>query len=127
MSPVRLDASITGISGKTQGQGISKQANNGSAFESALATEMSKSAGVKLSAHAQKRLAERNLQFGEEEQARVGSGMDKINAKGADKSLVLMDDLALVVSARNRVVITAVDSGNARDAVFTDIDSAVIV
>ncbi len=52
--------------------------------------------------------------------------MDRISEKGADKSLVLMDNLALVVSAKNRVVITALDSTNAKDGVFTGIDSAVI-
>jgi len=46
--------------------------------------------------------------------------------KGASKSLVLLDDLALVVSVRNRVVITALDEPNARSGVFTNIDSAVI-
>ena len=62
----------------------------------------------------------------EGEQARLGAAVDKIQQKGADKSLVLLDDLALVVSARNRVVITALDSASAKDAVFTNIESAVI-
>ena len=55
------------------------------------------------------------------------AGVDRIQEKGADKSLVLMDDLALIVSARNRVVITALDAASAREGVFTGIDSAVIV
>jgi len=127
MVPVRLDIGVAGV--KSQGQGSDKprQAQENGSFQSALQAEIGKNAGVKLSAHAQKRFAERNVQLGEEEQARIGSGIDKIQAKGADKSLVLMDDLALVVSAKNRVVITAVDSANARDSVFTNIESAVIV
>jgi len=39
---------------------------------------------------------------------------------------VLVDGLALIVSVPNRVVITAVDGADARDGVFTNIDSAVI-
>ena len=46
--------------------------------------------------------------------------------KGADRSLVLMDSLALVVSVKNRTVITAVDGARAASGSFTNIDSAVI-
>jgi flagellar operon protein len=127
MSPVRINTNIIGANnaggGKTPGSKV--QADN--SFGSQFQAELSKQTGVKLSAHAQKRFAERNVQLGADEQARLGAGMDRIKAKGADKSLVLMDDLALVVSARNRVVITAVDSTNAKDSVFTGIESAVIV
>jgi flagellar operon protein len=38
-----------------------------------------------------------------------------------------MDQLALVVSIKNRTVITAVDGNNLKDNVFTNIDSAVII
>ena len=48
-------------------------------------------------------------------------------AKGAKESLILMDQLALVVSVKNRTVITAVDGASLKDNVFTNIDSAVII
>jgi flagellar operon protein len=80
-----------------------------------------------MSAHAAKRLADRNVEFSLNDQARLEAAVDRIESKGADKSLVLMDDLALLVSARNRVVITALDSASAREGVFTNIDSAVII
>jgi flagellar operon protein len=38
-----------------------------------------------------------------------------------------MNNLALVVSVKNRTVITAMDGSNMKDNVFTNIDSAVIV
>lgn len=95
-------------------------------FGSVLQAQVTKQSDVQFSAHAQKRLAERNVQLNESEQARLGAAVDKAQQKGSDKSLVLMDDLALVVSARNRMVITAVDSASAKDGVFTNIDSAVI-
>ena len=52
--------------------------------------------------------------------------VQKAAAKGARESLVLMDDIALVVSIRNRTVITAVDGQSLKDNVFTNIDSAII-
>jgi flagellar operon protein len=53
--------------------------------------------------------------------------VDRAAAKGARESLVMMDDVALVVSVKNRTVITAVDRAHLKDNVFTNIDSAVIV
>jgi flagellar operon protein len=47
-------------------------------------------------------------------------------AKGAKDSLVLLDDNAFVVSAQNRTVITALGMHQAKENVFTNIDSAVI-
>ena len=38
-----------------------------------------------------------------------------------------MEDVALVVSVKNRTVITAVDRAQMKENVFTNIDSAVIV
>ena len=53
--------------------------------------------------------------------------MAKAAAKGARSSLLVMKDVALIVSVTNRTVITAVDGSSLKDNVFTNIDSAVIV
>lgn len=126
MSPVGLNTQISGVGNARQGQNQARQASNGQSFADALGEKIREQSDVKLSAHAQKRLAERNVDFNDNVQGRLNTAVDRIAEKGADKSLVLMDDLALVVSARNRVVITAVDSTSAKDGVFTNIESAVI-
>jgi len=46
--------------------------------------------------------------------------------KGSKDSLILLDELALVVSIQNRTVVTAVDEASRRAQVFTNIDSVVI-
>lgn len=126
MSPVQINQAIAGVGVPSTGQSrVLRQAQND--FAGALQAEVLKQAPVKISAHAAKRLAERNIEFTANDQARLEKAVDRIDSKGADKSLVLMDDLALLVSARNRVVITAVDSASAKDGVFTNIDSAVII
>ena len=127
MSPVRLDQTkISGIDGVRKGQGSPTRVQGNGSFEGELQAQVLKQAQVKLSAHAAMRFAERNVTLADSQQQRLGAAMDRIQEKGADKSLVLLDDLALIVSARNRVVITALDSQSAKDAVFTNIDSAVI-
>lgn len=91
------------------------------AFEELLASRL------KLSGHAQTRLQSRNIQLGRDEWKRVLDGVERASAKGARESLVMLDDVALVVSIKNRTVITAVEKAQLKENVFTNIDSAVIV
>jgi flagellar operon protein len=82
---------------------------------------------LKVSGHAATRLESRNIALDGEQWERVLQGVQKAADKGARESLVMIDDVALVVSVKNRTVITAVDQQNLKDQVFTNIDSAVIV
>lgn len=93
-------------------------------FDSVLAEKMSQ---VKFSSHAQQRLKSRNIELGAQELAKLQTAVDKARAKGARESLILMNDLALVVSIKNNTVITAVDGDSLKENVFTNIDSAVVV
>jgi len=95
-------------------------------FNQILQQEISQSEGLKFSRHAQERLEARNITLDKAQLARLGEAVQKAGAKGARESLVLLDDLAFVVSVKNRTVITAVDGDNRKENVFTNIDSAVI-
>lgn len=127
MAPVQVNQTIPGVGVPPMGQAQRKPIGSSNGFAGALQAEVLKQSPVKMSAHATKRLAERNVEFSASDQARLETAVDRIESKGADKSLVLMDDLALLVSAKNRVVITALDATSAKDGVFTNIDSAVII
>ena len=97
-------------------------------FNDILASEKDRlSDEVRFSAHAQLRLQERNINLTAENNMRLRDAINKVVDKGGKESLVLMDDLAFVVSASNRLVITAMDSTQLRENVFTNIDSAIIV
>lgn len=96
------------------------------AFGEVLAAEMAKTAGLKFSAHAEKRLQSRQIPFTAADMAKLAAAVDKAAAKGAKESLILMQDLAFIVSVRNRTVITAIDGPSLKENVFTNIDSAVI-
>ncbi len=98
---------------------------SGPSFKDVLANEIGRD--VKFSAHAQARLEARNIKLTESQLNRIHSGVDKAASKGARESLVLVDNVALVVSIKNRTVITAVDDKNIKENVFTNIDSAVIM
>jgi flagellar operon protein len=82
---------------------------------------------LKVSGHAKTRMESRNINLSQDDWNRVLGGVQRASDKGANESLVMVDNVALVVSVKNRTVITAVDKDNLKDNVFTNIDSAVIV
>lgn len=113
--------------GKPQGTEKSKQAENlQTPFREILKEQVDKSE-VKFSQHAQQRLQLRNIELTPADLAKINAAVDRAAAKGAKDSLLLMKDLAFVVSVKNKTVITAVDGSSMKDHVFTNIDSAVIV
>ena len=81
---------------------------------------------LKFSAHAQTRLQQRTEPLSEQKVARLEKAVQKAAAKGSRNSLVLVDDLAFVVSVANKTVITALSGESSKENVFTNIDSAVI-
>lgn len=82
---------------------------------------------LKFSAHAMQRLQSRNITLSSDDLARMNAMADKAAEKGANQSLFIMNDVAMVVSIKNRTVITAVDQQSMKENVFTNIDSAAII
>lgn len=99
------------------------ESRGGPSFEAMLALER---AGITLSKHAQRRIDQRGIEFDAALAGRLERAVDRAEAKGARDSLVLLDELALVVSVQHRTVITAVDEQRRKEHVFTNIDSVVI-
>lgn len=79
---------------------------------------------VQFSKHASGRLSDRNIQLTGGQLARIEEGVTRAQNKGIRDSLVLVDNIALVVNVANKMVVTAL---NQQDQVFTNIDGAVIV
>ncbi len=82
---------------------------------------------VSFSAHASERMRARGIDLSAEELSKLDDAVSKMASKGARESLIYMNDVALVVSIRNRTVITAMDGMSAKDNIFTNIDSAAIL
>ena len=80
---------------------------------------------VSFSAHALSRLEERNIVVNEHIKSQLESAIDKIAQKGGKESLIMLDDVAYVVSIPNKKVITALETSDQN--VFTNIDSALLM
>ena len=81
---------------------------------------------VKFSGHALERLKERGIELGEKDIEKLEGAVSSVAAKGGNDSLIMVGDAALVVSVKNRTVITAFDRNNLDGNIFTKIDSAAI-
>jgi flagellar operon protein len=81
---------------------------------------------LQFSKHAAKRFEQRGLDLDSAQMGRLERAVGQAEAKGSKDSLILLDDLALVVSVQNRTVVTAMDEQSSKEHVFTNIDSVVI-
>ena len=103
--------------------------NKQSSFKDLLLQNLQqKQSVVKFSAHAEKRLKERNITLAQEDIAKISRAMQQASLKGARDSLLMYGNLALIASIKNNTVVTALDSSALHgEQVFTNIDSAVII
>ena len=81
---------------------------------------------VQFSRHAAKRIEQRGLDMDAARLERLEQAVGRAADKGSRDSLILLDELALVVSVQQRTVVTAMDETASKEHVFTNIDSVVI-
>lgn len=83
--------------------------------------------GFKLSNHAETRIRSREIPWSADLEQRVRTGMDSAESKGSREALILAGPVAIIANVPTRTVITAMDSANLKERIFTNIDSAVLV
>lgn len=96
-------------------------------FGEILKQQLNTPESLKFSAHAQNRLQSRQISLNEQQMERLRQGVGQAEDKGSKESLVLLDNLAFVVSVKNKTVVTALDNAVQSGHVFTKIDSTVFV
>jgi flagellar operon protein len=82
---------------------------------------------LKLSGHAQQRLAEGGVELSDAQMGALASAATKAEAKGARDTLMLMDNMGLIVNIPNRTVVTVMPEERMQSGVVTQIDSTVLV
>ena len=89
-------------------------------------SKASLSEDLNFSGHALKRLVKRGISLTGDQLNKLQNAVERAGIKGSKDSLVLLNDLAFVVSIKNRTVVTAIQTDKMKDMVFTNIDSTVI-
>jgi len=102
------------------------QAGAGTPFAKVLAEKLP-GQPVRLSQHAQERLQSRGITLSDGDMKKLAGAVDSVAQKGGKESLIMLGDAALVVSVKNRTVVTAMDRQGMQGNVFTNIDSAVVL
>jgi len=87
----------------------------------------SEKSGLKFSNHAVERMMHRGIRFAPEDLERLDQAVQKAESKGAKDTLVLLNDSALIVSVKNKTVVTVMDKAGLKENVFTNIDSTVVI
>lgn len=96
-------------------------------FEDILKEKVSEDRGeVRFSKHAIQRLETRNITLSDGQMSRLNEGTKQAYKKGIKDSLVMVDEFAFIVNVPNNTVVTAIDSNESEDKIFTNIDGAVI-
>lgn len=98
--------------------------NFASELQSVLKSE---NEGLTVSKHAQVRLEQRGIDIGETRWKQIGEKVTEAKNMGVKESLVLLEDAALIVSAKNNTVITAMNLTEASDQIFTNINGTIVM
>ena len=107
-----------------------ERTTDGLTFEEVLQTKTlqgREAKGLKFSKHAAVRLADRNIELSTSQLERLSEGAKKAEKKGIRDSLVIVDEFAFIVNVPSQTVVTAMDSAQTSENVFTNINGAVII
>ncbi len=110
---------------KLQSPQIGKKAETGS-FQQALQDKLA-SPELTFSKHALEQIRHRAIRLDEAGIKKLNEGVHNAREKGIRESLMLMDNVAYVVSVKNATVITALEAAETKNHVFTNIDGAVVL
>lgn len=96
-------------------------------FAEHLKTAIESENRLTVSKHAQERLKERNIYISQDHWAKIEEKVSEAKKKGITDSLVLLNNAALIVSAKNGTVITALDRQEAASKIFTNINGTIVL
>ena len=84
-------------------------------------------AALKFSNHAIDRMRTRGIHFSPDDMGKIQNGVAKAEAKGARNTLLLTEQAAMIVSIKDKTVVTVMDKAQLKENVFTNIDSTIMV
>ncbi|WP_458413896.1 TIGR02530 family flagellar biosynthesis protein [Schinkia sp. CFF1] len=100
--------------------------SNGPSFKQLLGN-IQEETSLRITKHAEKRLNERNIKIDQELWHKIEQKVHEAKGKGVSDSLVITDQAALIISAKNNTVITAMDRQEASSQIFTNINGTILI
>ena len=96
-------------------------------FSLQLQSAIQSKSKLTISKHASERLQQRGIEISTERWNRIEEKVKQAKDKGVNDSLVLLKEAALIVSAKNNTVITAMGRQEAEDQIFTNINGTILM
>ncbi|WP_075980922.1 TIGR02530 family flagellar biosynthesis protein [Bacillus massilinigeriensis] len=97
------------------------------AFSDQLQTAIRSNEKLTISKHAKERIQKRGIHINDARWERIEEKVNEAKKMGVNDSLVLLQDAALIVSAKNNTVITAMDRNEVSSQIFTNINGTIIL
>lgn len=111
--------------------GVQKAADNQGerekSFADILSEQVKLNSNIHFSKHAINRVIQRNIDISDESMERLNEGVRLASEKGLEDALILVDQTAFIVNAKNNTVITTVNGSDLKGNVFSNIDGTVII
>lgn len=109
---------------------VKSNENIGSTFKELLNETIKKNCKAEnelvFSKHANERIKERNIDISADVTEKLNEAAEQAKDKGLKNVLVMIENQAFIISTMNNKVITAVNSSELKENIFTNIDGAVI-
>jgi flagellar operon protein len=96
-------------------------------FSQHLQNAMGTEGKLTISKHANERMHQRGIQINDSRWKQIENKVQEAKKMGVKDSLVLLDNAALIVSAKNNTVITAMDRQEAATQIFTNINGTIVL
>lgn len=103
------------------------KAKNIPSFSTHLQQSISSLNTLNISKHANERLQQRGIEIDDAKWKAIEEKVTQAKKMGIKESLVLLNNAALIVSAKNNTVITAMDRDEATNQIFTNINGTIIM
>lgn len=113
---------------QTQTKGMPQTNGEGLTFDQILKNSLASNKDtINFSKHAQERIVERNIEMTDEKVGKLNQGMLMAQQRGLGDALILVDQTAFIVNAKNNMVITTMNENDCKGNVFTNIQGTVIL
>ncbi len=104
-----------------------KRVTTNTNFADHLQEAIKNDTNLTISKHAKTRIEQRNIEISSEDWKKISEKVTEAKQMGVNESLVLLDHAALIVSAKNQTVITAMDRSETNSQIFTNINGTIII
>ncbi len=114
------------VTPNTKSNSTAGSATDSESFQKVLEGQIS-TRQLSLSKHAAQRIEQRGIEVSESSMERLQQGIEIAQSKGLDDTLIIVDNSAFIVNAKNSTVITAIDANELKGNAITNINGTVIM